>query len=51
MSLDQIELAAKLGKSQSYISKVENGDVKIDLHTLTVMAKILKKPVEYFVNQ
>ncbi|MBI3512374.1 MAG: helix-turn-helix transcriptional regulator [Bacteroidetes bacterium] len=49
--LEQNEVAAKIGKTQSYVSKVESGDIKIDLHTLTLMMKILKKPIGYFIAE
>ena len=49
--LEQGEVAVKIGKTQSYVSKVESGDIKIDLYTLTVLAKVLKKPIGYFTTE
>lgn len=45
--LDQIEVAKMLGKSQSYISKIESGQRRIDLIQLKQLAKIYKKDITY----
>ena len=47
--LDQIGVAKLLGKSQSYISKIESGQRRIDVHQLKGFAKIYKKSIDYFV--
>ena len=49
--LEQSEVAAKIGKTQSYVSKIESGDIKVDLYTLTLLAKVLKKPTGYFTTE
>lgn len=41
--LDQGEAARKLGRTQSYISKLESGQRRIDLIQLKELAKIYKK--------
>ena len=46
--LDQITVAKRLGKSQSYISKVESGQRTIDLIELKEFAKIYKKNINFF---
>lgn len=46
--LDQKKVAQKLGKSQSYISKLESGQRRIDLVQLKILAKIYKKNLNYF---
>lgn len=46
---DQTTVANQIGKTQSYISKIENGDVKIDPYTLVILAKFYKKPIPYFI--
>ncbi len=46
--LDQKQVADKLGKSQSYISKIESGQRRIDLIQLKLLAKIYKKDISYF---
>ncbi len=46
--LSQEEVAKKLGKSQSYISKVEAGEQRIDILELKRFADLYKKGVGYF---
>ena len=46
--LDQIKAAKLLGKTQSYISKAESGQRRLDLVQLKSFAKIYRKKLEYF---
>ena len=46
--LDQTEVAKRLGKSQSYLSKIESGQRKIDVVQLKKFAKIYNKDINYF---
>lgn len=46
--LDQIKVAKLLGKTQSFISKIESGQRKIDVVQLKALAKIYKKNLDYF---
>lgn len=48
--LDQIEVAKKLGKSQSYLSKIESGQRKIDVIQLKKFAEIYKKEINFFIK-
>jgi transcriptional regulator with XRE-family HTH domain len=48
--LNQGRLSAKIDKSQSYISKVEAGKINIGAVELNLLAKIYKKPIEYFLS-
>jgi transcriptional regulator with XRE-family HTH domain len=48
--LDQTEVAKLLGKSQSYISKIEAGQRKIDIIQLKDFAKIYKKNLSFFIE-
>lgn len=48
--LDQIEVGKLLGKTQSYISKIESGQRKINVIQLKEFAKIYKKDISYFVR-
>ena len=48
--LDQIRVAKKLDKSQSYLSKIESGQRKIDVVQLKKFAKIYKKDLEFFIK-
>jgi len=47
--LTQSEAAKKIGKPQSYISKVENGEQRIDVVELKTFAKIYGKKTIYFI--
>ena len=49
--LDQKAVAELIGKTQSYISKIESGQRKIDIVQLKQFASIYKKPVKYFIKE
>lgn len=46
--LTQTEVAKKLKKPQSYISKIERGERRVDVTELNEIAKIYKKSIDYF---
>lgn len=48
--LSQKEVADKLGVTQSYVSKVETGQRRIDVVQLKKYVKIFKKDINYFVK-
>ena len=48
--LEQTELAMRLGKHQSYISKIETGARHVDIFELKEIGQVLKKDVSYFIN-
>ena len=48
--LEQAELAQRLGKTQSYISKIETGNRYIDVFELKELSVILKKDINYFLS-
>mgnify|MGYP001582630847 FL=1 len=48
--LDQKTAAKRLNKSQSYISKMESGQRRIDLVQLKQIAEIYRKNIEYFIK-
>ena len=50
VKLEQTEVAKLLGKTQSYISKVEAGQRRIDIVQLKEFARIYKKDLEFFVK-
>lgn len=49
--LGQEEVAKRLGRTQSYISKIESGQRRIDLIQLKDFAQIYKKPLTYFLSK
>jgi len=46
IGITQKELAKKLGKTQSYISKIESAQVRLDIVQLKRIAKVLKVRVQ-----
>ncbi len=48
--LDQQQVARLLGKSQSYISKIESGQRRVDVVQLKEFAKIYKKKLDFFLK-
>lgn len=48
--LDQVEVAKKLGRTQSYVSKIESGQRRFDVLQLKEFAKVYKKSFDYFVR-
>ena len=49
--LTQSEVAAKLGRPQSFVSKCESGERRVDVVELDDFAKIYGKPITYFLLQ
>ncbi len=47
--INQKEAAKALKKSQSYISKIESGQRRIDIVQLKKIAEIYKKNLNYFI--
>jgi transcriptional regulator with XRE-family HTH domain len=50
VGMDQDEVAKQLGKTQSYISKIESGQRRIDVIQLKDFAKAYKKNINYFIK-
>ena len=48
--LDQEAVAKLLGVTQSYISKVESGQRRIDIVQLRRFAKVYKKKIDFFIK-
>ncbi len=48
--LDQTQVAKLFDKTQSYVSKIESGQRKIDVIQLKEFAKIYNKKIDYFIN-
>lgn len=50
LGLGQVEVAEKLGRTQSYVSKIESGQRRFDVLQLKEFAKLYKKPLDFFVK-
>ena len=46
--LTQVELARAVGRSQTWVSKSELGERRVDVVELAQLAEILGKPLEWF---
>jgi DNA-binding XRE family transcriptional regulator len=51
LDLNQTELAKKIGAKQKSISRYETGLSMPSIKTLVKIAKVLKKPVGYFLEE
>lgn len=49
--LTQMDAAKKLGVGQSFISKVEAGQYRLDVLQLKQFAKLYTKPLSFFVKE
>jgi transcriptional regulator with XRE-family HTH domain len=49
--LRQIQVAERLAKPQSYVSKVESGERRIDPVELADFAKIYEREISWFVDE
>lgn len=47
-NIEQKEIAKIIGKSQSYISKIEKGQIRLDIIQLKHLSCIYKKDIFYF---
>jgi transcriptional regulator with XRE-family HTH domain len=47
--LSQAEVAKQISKPQSFVSKSELGERRIDIIELARLARVYKKPLSYFI--
>lgn len=50
VKMTQVQVAKKLKRPQSYISKCEAGEQRIDVVELNKFAKLYKKELNYFIK-
>ncbi|MFA5410742.1 MAG: helix-turn-helix transcriptional regulator [Candidatus Omnitrophota bacterium] len=48
--LKQKDVAKKLNRTQSYISKIESGQSRLDIIQLKEIAKVYKKRLDFFIK-
>jgi len=48
--LKQSDVAKKLGRTQSYVSKIEAGQRRLDTVQLSELAAVYKKNLRYFIE-
>ena len=49
-NLTQVEVAQKLNQPQSYVSRCESGERRVDVVELTDFATVYQKTLDYFVD-
>lgn len=49
-NLTQAEVAVKLGKPQSFVSKCESGERRVDVVELADFAELYNKPLDFFIS-
>jgi transcriptional regulator with XRE-family HTH domain len=50
-NLNQVQVARKLHRPQSFVSKVESGERRVDVIELTEFAELYGKSIEFFLQQ
>lgn len=46
--LRQSDVAAHMGRQQSWVSKIESGELRVDFIELAYLARLYKRPITYF---
>ena len=49
--LTQVEVAQALGKPQSFVSKCESGERRVDVIELAEFARLYRQPVDHFIPE
>lgn len=49
--LTQVQVAARLGVPQSFVSKCESGERRVDVIELDALARVYRKPLQFFVGR
>ena len=48
--LTQVQVAKCLNRPQSFLSKIESGERRVDVIELAELAKLYRKPLKFFVR-
>jgi transcriptional regulator with XRE-family HTH domain len=48
--LTQVEVARRLRRNQTFVSKCESGDRRVDVVELKAFARLYRKPLDYFLR-
>ena len=48
--LTQMEVSERISRPQSFISKVESGERRLDIIELAEIARVYKKAIDYFLS-
>lgn len=48
VGLRQIDVAVHLGRNQSWVSKIEVGELRVDFVELVYLARLYKQPLSFF---
>ncbi len=46
--LTQVEVANRLKRPQSFVSKIESGERRVDAVELSELARVYRKPLDFF---
>ena len=46
--LTQVEVARRLGRTQSFVTKAERGERRLDVVELRAFARVYRKPMTFF---
>lgn len=49
--MTQVQVAERLGRSQSFVTKAETGERRLDVVELRAFARVYKKRASYFLGE
>jgi len=49
--LTQVEVGRRLGRTQSFVTKAERGERRLDVAELRAFSRIYRKPMAYFFGE
>jgi transcriptional regulator with XRE-family HTH domain len=49
-ALTQVEVAKRLNRPQSFVSKIESGERRLDVVELSELAKLYRRPLNFFLS-